>query len=33
MEIEPTDLHQHTPLVIGSKADVEFATRAMSAEK
>jgi len=32
MDIEPTDLHQRTPLVIGSKADVDFATRAMSAE-
>ena len=32
MEIAPSDLHQRTPLVIGSRADVEFATRAMSAE-
>jgi fructose-1,6-bisphosphatase I len=32
MEIVPTDLHQRTPLVIGSRTDVEFATRAMSAE-
>jgi fructose-1,6-bisphosphatase I len=32
MDIAPGDLHQRTPLVIGSKADVEFATRAMSAE-
>jgi fructose-1,6-bisphosphatase I len=32
MEIAPADLHQRTPLVIGSRSDVEFATRAMSAE-
>lgn len=32
MEIVPADLHQRTPLVIGSRTDVEFATRAMSAE-
>jgi fructose-1,6-bisphosphatase len=32
MEITPADLHQRVPLVIGSKTDVEFATRAMSAE-
>jgi fructose-1,6-bisphosphatase I len=32
MEIVPTDLHQRTPLVIGSRTDVEFATQAMSAE-
>lgn len=32
LEITPSDLHQHTPLVIGSKSDVEFATRLMGAE-
>ena len=32
MDIAPADLHQRTPLVIGSRSDVEFATRAMSAE-
>lgn len=32
MDIAPADLHQRTPLVIGSRSDVEFATRAMSGE-
>jgi fructose-1,6-bisphosphatase I len=32
LEMEPGDLHQRTPLVIGSKTDVEYATRVMSAE-
>jgi fructose-1,6-bisphosphatase I len=27
MDLRPTELHQRTPLVIGSKKDVEFATR------
>lgn len=31
LEIEPEELHQRTPLVIGSKQDVEFATRLMAA--
>ena len=33
LDIAPTALHQRTPLVIGSKADVAFATSLMSAEK
>ena len=32
LEIEPADLHQRTPLVIGSRADVEFATRMLAGE-
>lgn len=31
LEIEPHDLHQHTPLVIGSRLDVDFATARMAA--
>ena len=31
LDITPTALHQRTPLVIGCKADVEFATKMMSA--
>ncbi len=32
LEIAPQELHQHTPLVIGSRSDVEFATARMAAE-
>ncbi len=32
MDLVPGDLHQRTPLVIGSKTDVEFATRLMRTE-
>jgi len=32
LDIVPTDLHQHTPLVIGSKDDVAYAARVLSAE-
>jgi fructose-1,6-bisphosphatase I len=32
LDIAPTALHQRTPLVIGSKADVAFATEIMGAE-
>ena len=32
LDIVPTDLHQHTPLVIGSKDDVAYAARILSAE-
>ncbi|MBI4419842.1 MAG: class 1 fructose-bisphosphatase [Gemmatimonadetes bacterium] len=31
LDIVPTDLHQRTPLVIGSKDDVEFVTRMVAA--
>ncbi len=31
-ELVPTELHQKTPLVIGSKADVAFATQLLCAE-
>ncbi len=31
LEVEPQELHQHTPLVIGSRSDVEFATERMAA--
>jgi fructose-1,6-bisphosphatase I len=30
MDIVPTELHQRTPLVIGSKEDVEFVTRCLA---
>jgi fructose-1,6-bisphosphatase I len=33
LDIVPTELHQHTPLVIGSRRDVEFAARLIAAEK
>ncbi|TLY52668.1 MAG: class 1 fructose-bisphosphatase, partial [Gemmatimonadetes bacterium] len=32
LDIVPADLHQHTPLVIGSKDDVAYAARVLSAE-
>jgi fructose-1,6-bisphosphatase I len=32
LEVTPTALHQHTPLVIGSKSDVAFATELIGAE-
>ncbi len=32
LDIVPTDLHQKTPLVIGSKGDVAFAARVLGAE-
>jgi fructose-1,6-bisphosphatase I len=32
LDIVPTDLHQHTPLVIGSKDDVAYAAGILSAE-
>lgn len=32
LEIEPRELHQRTPLIIGSRGDVEYATQALSAE-
>ena len=32
LDIVPTDLHQHTPLVIGSKDDVTYAAGVLSAE-
>lgn len=32
LDLKPRDLHQRTPLVIGSKADVSFATEILSAE-
>ncbi|HEV2750959.1 MAG TPA: class 1 fructose-bisphosphatase [Gemmatimonadales bacterium] len=32
LDIVPTDLHQHTPLVIGSKDDVTYAARILAAE-
>jgi fructose-1,6-bisphosphatase I len=32
LDIEPESLHQRTPLVIGSRHDVEFATRLLSQE-
>jgi fructose-1,6-bisphosphatase I len=32
LDVAPTALHQRTPLVIGSKADVAFATEIMAAE-
>ena len=30
LDIQPTELHQRTPLVIGSKQDVEFVTRTLN---
>jgi fructose-1,6-bisphosphatase I len=30
LDIVPASLHERTPLVIGSRADVEFATSVMS---
>ena len=30
LDIQPTELHQRTPLVIGSKNDVEFVTRTLN---
>ncbi len=32
LDVVPKDLHQRTPLVIGSRADVAFATEALAAE-
>ena len=32
LDIVPEDLHQHTPLVIGSRDDVSFAARIIGAE-
>jgi len=32
LEVEPRELHQRTPLVIGSKEDVEYATHVLSTE-
>jgi fructose-1,6-bisphosphatase I len=32
LELAPARLHQHTPLVIGSKGDVAFATDVLAAE-
>ena len=32
LDISPVELHQRTPLVIGSKLDVEFVTRTLTAE-
>ncbi len=32
LDIEPTELHQRTPLFIGSKKDVEFAEKVMKGE-
>ena len=33
LDIVPEDLHQKTPLVIGSKGDVEFATGILAAAR
>lgn len=32
LDLDARELHQRTPLIIGSKSDVEFATRVLSAE-
>jgi fructose-1,6-bisphosphatase I len=32
LDIEPTDLHQRTPLYIGSKGDVDIATSMLAAK-
>ena len=32
LEVEPRDLHQRTPLIIGSKEDVEYATHVLCTE-